>query len=98
MKDLLIAATLVGVAYLVYRQFEKDNKKKEDCPCKKKADAKESKSESTVVDKAVESAQVNSINAMGMSAKPNHIFEKFGTDFNATEHATFAPPSTLIVR
>lgn len=96
MKDLLIAATLVGVAYLVYRQFEKDNKKKEDCPCKKKTEVKEAQPDVNAVDKAVQSAQTNSMNVTGR-AKPNHIFDLFGTNYNATEHATFAPPSTLIV-
>jgi hypothetical protein len=96
MKDLFIVATLVGVAYLVYYQVQKEKGKKS-CHCQKREDD-DGGSGSGVVANTVQDAVNTAKNGLprlsGMSNKAS--FLSMRSDFNASENATFAPAKNTI--
>lgn len=86
MKNLLIAATLAGVAYLVWVQYQKQKQESD-----KSKDDKKNKS-SIAVQGAVVQAKMRPV----YGGKRRSMYSGLRADFKATESATFSPAKAVI--
>lgn len=86
MKNLLIAATLAGVAYLVWVQYQKQ----------KNESGKESGSKKNKIPKAVEGAIIEAKMKPVYRGGKRSMYSGLRADFRATESATFSPAKAVI--